>query len=52
MFSASMSAEVADFWLRLLIVKVVAFRGSFNSSGSGRSEKKVTIRTFHRKEAN
>ena len=51
MFGAGMSAEVANFWLRFLIVKVITFRGSFNSSGSGRS-KEVAIRTFCRKEAN
>jgi hypothetical protein len=47
-----MSAEVANFWLRLLIVEVITFRGSFNSSGSDRSKKRMTIRTFHRREDN
>ena len=47
MVGAGVSAKVADFWLRLLVIEVVASSGSFNGPGSrlGRSES-VSIRTF------
>ena len=47
MVGADVSGKVANFWLRFLIVEVMASRGSFNGPGSGlgRSEF-VSIRTL------
>jgi hypothetical protein len=37
------NAKVANFWLRLLVVKVITSRSSFDSSGSRRFEEKAVL---------